>query len=130
MRCLKHLFKGFLQPNVRPQVRHNHLCLLWRLFPLRFTLDDKQCGQHFLSHKTTQLLNVFNNYTHKMRTLNNLTMILAILFEHYTQNDKCLFLTIVTQSQREGFTLHFVLPFGPETSRLKEDSVSKERSHP
>jgi hypothetical protein len=27
----------------------------------------------------------------------------------------------------KGFTLHFVLPFGPETSGSKEDSVSKER---
>jgi hypothetical protein len=65
-------------------MRHSHLCLPWRLLPLRFTLEHKQRGQLFLSHKTPQLLNMFNNSTHKMPTLNNLTMILAILFEHYT----------------------------------------------
>jgi len=33
------------------------------------------------------LLNSFNNYIHKMISLNSLTTILAILFGHYSQND-------------------------------------------
>jgi len=81
MRCLKCLFKGFFQPNVWPQ---SHLCLPWRLFPLRFTIDDRQYGHHFFSHNRTPLLNSFNNYIHKMISLNSLTTILAILFGHYS----------------------------------------------
>jgi hypothetical protein len=34
------------------------------------------------------LLNLFNNSTHKMPILNNLTMILAILSEHYTHPER------------------------------------------
>ena len=44
-------------------------------------------GHHFLSHTITQLLNEFNNCIHKVTPLNNLTAILAILIEHYSQND-------------------------------------------
>ena len=123
MRCLKCLFKGFCQPNVRPHSQQSHLCLPWRLLPLRCTPDDRQSGHRFFVHFSTQLLNGFNNYISKIILLNNLTMIQSILFEHYShcepkaKQSVYLLAEIVGATRRVAPTL---LSVGLQTTRARK----------